>query len=147
MQVILLKDIKNLGKKYDIKKVADGYAQNFLIPQELAKPANSDAVAKIETIKKNEETKAENELKKIEILAEKIDGREIVIPAKITKDDKIYGSISKEKIAEILEKDGIKIDSKQIKLNSPIKEIGEFSVAIRFDHGLEAEIIISVIPE
>ena len=80
MRVILLQDIENLGKKYDVKEVADGYARNFLIPKGLVKPATEEALKWLETQKEIEEKKAEEELKKVQDFASSIDDQEVIIP-------------------------------------------------------------------
>ena len=82
MRVVLLQDIENLGKKYEVKEVKDGYARNFLIPQGLAKPATKEAIIWLETQKEIEAKKAEEELKKIQEKATAIDGQELIIPVK-----------------------------------------------------------------
>ena len=82
MRVILLQDIEKLGKKYDTKEVADGYARNFLIPQGLAKPATEEALIWLETKKEIEAKKAEEELKKIQEKATAIDGKNLLSQSK-----------------------------------------------------------------
>ncbi len=147
MKVILLQDIENLGKKYEIKKVADGYARNFLIPKGLAKKATKEALLWLETQKEIEVKKAEEELKKVQDLASAIDGQEIIIPAKIGEEGQLFGSITSQRISEKLKELGFEIKKNQIELSEPIKELGEFSLKIKFEHNLEAEIRVIVIEE
>jgi len=147
MRVILLQDIEKLGKKYDTKEVADGYARNFLIPQGLAKPATEEALIWLETKKEIEAKKAEEELKKIQEKATAIDGQELIIPVKIGEEGQLFESITSQKISEKLKELGFEIKKTQIDLPKPIKELGEFPIKIKFEHNLEAEIKVIVIEE
>ena len=147
MRVILLQDIENLGKKYDVKEVADGYARNFLIPKGLAKPATEEALKWLETQKEAEAKKAEEELKMVQERATAIDGLEVIIPVKIGEDGQLFESITSQKISEKLKELGFEIKKTQIDLLEPIKELGEFPVKIKFEHNLEAEIRVIVIEE
>ena len=144
MKVILLKDIENIGEKFEIKDVANGYAKNFLIPKSLVKLATKENLKWLESQKAIITEKAEAELKHVQEIVSKMDGLEIVVPVKTAKQDKIFGSITSNKIAELLEEQGFKIKKSQIQLESPIKEVGERQVKISFPHGLEAEIRIIV---
>jgi large subunit ribosomal protein L9 len=147
MRVILLQDIENLGKKYEIKEVADGYARNFLLPKKLAIIADEKALKWLETKKEIETKKAEEELKKIQELASAVDDREIVIAVKVGEEGQLFESITNQKISEKLKEMGFEIKKGQIDLREPIKELGEFPVKIKFAHNLEAEIRVIVIEE
>ncbi len=144
MRVILLKDVENLGKKYDVKDVADGYARNFLIPRSLVKKAVSKTLKWLETQKELESEKAGEELKKIQEIASAIDGQEIVIAVKIGEEKQLFESITPQKISEQLKELGFKIKKTQIILSEPIKELGEYPVKIKFEHNLEAEIKVII---
>lgn len=147
MKVILLQDIENLGKKYEVKNVKAGHARNFLIPKNLAKPATKEALKWLETQKEIEEKRAGEELKKVQELASTLDGQEITIPVKIGKEGQFFESITAQKIWEKLKEQNFEIKKSQIILEEPIKELGEFPVKIRFEHNLETEIKIIVIEE
>jgi len=147
MKVILLKDIENLGKKYEIKEVSDGYARNYLIPKKLAKVVNERNLKWLAKQREKEEKKAEEELKKIQEAASAIDGQEIVIPVKVGEEGQLYESVTIQKIYEKLREEGFEIKKNQIILPSPIRELGEFSVKIKFPHNLEAEIRVIVVEE
>ena len=147
VKVILLKDIENIGKKGDIKKVANGYARNFLFPKKLVKIASKEAIEELEKQEELEEKKAEEELKVVQEVIKKIDGLEIEMPVKVDEEGKLYGSIKEVEISKILTEKRFNIKKKQIKIPQPIKEIGEHQVTILFDHNLEAEIKIIVVEE
>jgi len=129
MRVILLKDIENVGKKYEIKEVKDGYARNFLFPQGLAKQATKKNIKFVEEQKEELAQKAEEELKEIQKNVSAIDGQEVIIPVKVGEDGQLFESINQQKIYEKL------------------KELGEFPMKIKFEHNLEAEIRIIIIEE
>jgi large subunit ribosomal protein L9 len=147
MRVILLQDIEKLGKKFDIKEVANGYALNFLIPKGLAKKATKETLKWLSTQKEIIEKKSEGELKKIQEFASSIDGQEVLIPVKIGEEGQLFESINNQKISEKLKELGFEIKKTQIDLIEPIKELGEFPVKIKFEHNLEAEIKIIVTEE
>jgi len=147
MQIILLEDIEKLGKKFDIKEVADGYALNFLIPKGKAKKATKETLKWLKSQKENLEKKSEDELKKTQDFASSIDGQEIMLPVKIGEEGQLFESITSQKIAEKLKELGFEVKKTQIDLVEPIKEMGEFPVKIKFEHNLEAEIKLIVTEE
>jgi len=147
MRVVLLEDIENLGKKYEVKEVADGYARNFLIPKGLAKPATEEAIKWAEIQKEIEEKKAEEELKKVQEFASSIEGLEVVIPVKMGEEGQLYESVNAQKISEKLKEMGFEIKKSQILLEEPIRELGEFPIKIHFEHNLEAEIRVIIVEE
>jgi large subunit ribosomal protein L9 len=144
MKVILLEDVENLGKKWDVKEVADGYARNFLIPQILVKPASSAEIEQAEKMRAETEAKAQKELAGVEKTASQLDGYELKIPMQVGEDGQLYAAVNSQKISSVLGAEGFKVSQKQIKIAEPIKELGEFPVMIEFDHGLEVEIRVIV---
>ena len=147
MKVILLKDTEKLGKKGEIKNVADGYARNFLIPNKLAALATKSELAKLEEQKKIGAEKAEEELKFYQEIANQIDGLELEIPAKVAEEGKLFGAVTASQIAEKLKEKNFEIKKEQIKLEEPIKEIGEYEAIVEFPHNLESKIKIIIVEE
>lgn len=147
MIVILLEDVQKLGKKFEVKEVADGYARNFLFPRGLAKPATDAALRQLETEKEVISRKAEEELKQTEAVVSQIDGQEFEMPAKADDNGKLYGAITPVKLAKFLKDKGFEVRKNQIILPEPIKETGDYEINLELDHGLEASIKLSVIPE
>lgn len=147
MRIILLQDVENIGKKYEIKDVKDGYARNFLIPKGLAKIATEKVIKWAETQKEATVKKAEEELKKIQQLASQIDGLELVIPVKIGKEGQLFEKITSQKVSEKLADLGFEIKKEQIDLKEPIIELGEFPVKVKLKHNLEAEIKVIMTEE
>jgi len=147
VKVILLEDVENLGKKYEVKEVKPGHARNFLIPQNLVKQATKANLKWLESQKEVIEKKAEDDLKHAQELASKIDGMEVPIAVKIGEEGQLFESISAAKIAEQLKLMGYEVKKSHIKLAEPIKEVGEFPVKISLDHNLEAEIQVIITEE
>ena len=147
MRVILLEDIKDMGKKFEIKDVKDGYARNFLIPKGLVKIADKKGLEWLETEKGKEEKQAEEELKGYQAIASQIDGLEVMIPVKIGDQGQMFEKIDPQDIAEKLKEMGFNIDKQKIDLAEPIEELGEFPVKIKFEHNLESEIIVIITEE
>jgi len=136
--VVLLKDVEKLGREGEIKEVAEGYARNFLIPQNFAKFASEQAVMDVEA--------DQMELEETQKVAEQLDGRELFIKVK-EKDGTLFGSVNEKTIAKTLTDEGLKIQASNIKLKEPIKEVGDYDVNVNLDHGLEANIKVILIPE
>ena len=147
MKVILLKDIDNLGKEGDVKEVADGYARNFLLPKKLVKVATKKTLSELEKEKELVAKKAEEELKAIQEIVSQVDGREIEISMKLKEGGKIYGSVTPYKISRALKQKGFDLKKTQISLKEPIKKLGEYSVIVNFDHGLEADVKVIIVEE
>ena len=147
MKVILLQDVQEVGKKNEVKEVADGFARNYLFPKELAKPAFQDALKQLEREKEIAVKEAEEDLAATESLVAQLDGQEIEITAKVDEGGKLYGSITAAKVAKAIKEKGFVIKPKQIKLTEPIRETGESEVNLEFPHGLEAKIKVIVAEE
>jgi len=147
MKVILLEDVKDVGKKFEVKEVADGFARNFLFVKGLAKLASEEALQWLKVQKELLTQKAEEELKTVQEIASKLDDVELTIPMKIGDEGQLFESINAQKISEKLKEIGFSIKKSQIKLEVPIHELGEFKVMIGFDHNLEAEIKVIITEE
>lgn len=147
MKVILLENIENLGKKYDIKEVASGYARNFLFPKNLAKLADEENLKWLENQEKTKSQEEEQELKRIQELASQVDGLEVQMPIKIGEKGQLFEAITPQKISEKLKEMGFDVKKTRINLLEPIKEVGEFPVKINFEHNLEANIKVVIIEE
>ncbi len=148
MKVILIQDVEELGKKYEVKTVKDGYARNYLLPNNLAKMATEEALKWLEMQSDVIQKKQEEDLKKTQEAVAKIDGSELSFSVKIGDKGQLFESISEQKIKDALQKEmGVTVAKKQINLENPIKGVGEFSVKIVFDHNLEANIKIIITEE
>ena len=147
MKVILLQDIENVGKKFDVKEIADGHANNLLIPEGLAKPATKEALAWLETQKELASKLAEEGLKKVQEVASSLDDLEVNITMKVGDEGQLFESVNAQKIADRLKEMGYAVAKNQIKLEQPIKDLGEFPVKVVFEHNLEATISVIIVEE
>ena len=144
MKVILLKDVENVGKQFEIKEVADGHARNLLIPQGVVKPATKEAIAWVEVQREILAKKSEEELKGVQELASRLDDFELQLAMKVGDEGQLFEQINAQKISDKLKELGFEVKKSQVKLEAPIKELGEFEVKLTFDHNLEAEIKLIV---
>lgn len=144
VKVILLDDVENVGKKFNVKEVKAGHARNLLIPKGLAKLATKQNMKWLDSQKKIMEKVAEEDLKKIQGLASKLASAEVTIMVKVGPEGQLFESINNAKIAESLKSMGFEVKKSQINLEKPIKELGEFPVKISLDHNLETEITVIV---
>ena len=147
MQVILKKDVDKLGKTMDVVSVRDGYARNFLMPQGCAVAATAGNRKAIEAAKMLSEKREEKKLKEARQLAKKIEKVPCTLPVQVHEEDKIYGSITGQEIAEFLIKEGYEIDKNSIELEEPIKQLGVYSVTIRIYKDAIAKLKVWVVKD
>ena len=141
MKVILLDNIKGVGKKDEVINVSDGYARNFLFVKKLALEATPGNLAKLKTKKDSEQFKKNVEKEEAEKLAEKLSKITLEFSVKAGENGKIFGGISTKEIAENLEKQyGIKVDKKKIELKEAIKTLGITNVDIKLYEGVIGKI-------
>ncbi len=146
MEVILMRDVPNLGKAGDIKKVAGGYARNYLIPKGWAVPAtkgNLKARAERERVRKE---RAEQIRQAARETAAKLDGQTVTIQGRTAPNStKLFGAVTADAIAEaILQQHGVRVDKRTIDLLEPIKMAGTYAVPIRWEADIEATITVEV---
>jgi large subunit ribosomal protein L9 len=147
MKVILKEDVETLGKRGDTIKVTDGYARNYLIPKGLAMEATSISAKAIEHERKLIAKRAEKEKKNAEALLASFAGVSVSIARKTADQEKLFGSVTTKDIEKALDEKGHKVDRKQIVLDEPIKQIGEYPVKIKLYPGIVAEIAVKVVEE
>ena len=147
VKVILTKDVPKLGKTGEMKTVADGYAQNFLIPQKLAVSASGGAYRAYQHDIASREEKRQRERADAEIAATRIGSTTLTMGVKVGEGGKLYGSINNQDIAEALGRRGIVVDKHKIELDQPIKSLGTYKVAIKVYSGMTPEVTIVVEPK
>jgi large subunit ribosomal protein L9 len=147
MKVVLRQDVDSLGMEGEVFDVADGYARNFLIPRGFALEATQQNLKLMEAQRKKIEEKrlkAKEEAEKARLsLSELV----VTIAQKAGEEDKLYGSVTSMDIADQLEKRGIQIDRKRIRLDRPIKTLGEFAVPVKLHPEVTASIKVVVVPQ
>ncbi len=148
MKVILLDNIKGVGKKDEIINAADGYARNFLFPKKLAVEANAENMSKLNNKKEAASYKKDVEKQAAEELAKKIKGIILKIKVKSGENGKIFGSVTSKEISDNLKiQYNFNIDKKKIELKDTIKTLGSFNVPIKLFEGVIAQLKVEVISE
>ena len=147
MKVILTKDVPKLGKSGEMKTVADGYAQNYLIPQKLAVTASGGAYRAYQHDIASREDKRQRERADAEIAATRIGSTTLTMGVKVGEGGKLYGSITSKDIADALARRGIEVDRHKIELDEPLKSLGTYKVAIKVYGGLSPEVTVVVEPK
>lgn len=145
MKVILLQDIKGVGKKNQIINANDGYAKNFLFPKNLAVEADKNNLSKLNNQQKIEEQKKQEELQQAQNLASQLEKLNVQISIKLGENGKLFGSVTNKEIAQYLQENfNIKIDKKKIVLSEPIKTLGEKQVEIKLHPKVTSKIKVTI---
>ena len=148
MEIILRKNVDKLGYKDDIVDVKPGYALNFLIPQGYAIVANKSTKKAQEEVLRQRSHKEEKIREEAQEIANKIEGLEIKIGAKVGENGRIFGSINTVQLSEVLKAEGVEVDRKSLKiLEEPIKEIGTYTAKANLHKTITAEFKFEVIEE
>jgi len=147
MEVILLKDMENLGKVGDIVRVKDGYARNYLIPAGIALPATKENIRRVQNELQSLRKKAERQLQKYRELAEKLNETRVTIEHEAGEEGKLFGSVTTSQIEKALHQAGFEdVEKKQIVLEKPIRETGTYEVKIHLFKDIEATVTVDVVP-
>lgn len=145
MKVIFLKDVKGKGKKGEVKNVADGYANNFLLKQGLAIEATAANISALNAQKKKEQKEAEEELQEAKKLKEQLEKLTVELTAKAGEGGRLFGSITSKQIADTLQKTHkIKIDKRKIELADAIRALGYTKVPIKLHTEVQATLNVHV---
>ncbi|MGH2574503.1 MAG: 50S ribosomal protein L9 [Ignavibacteria bacterium] len=147
MKVILKKDYEKLGKAGDALNVKDGFAMNYLIPNEIAMKATEGNLKVLEVIKKQREVKEKKEIADAEKLSAELEKLSLTIKVKAGEDDKIFGSVTSQHISEALAEKGYNVDKKHIEIEEPIKNLGIFTVNLRLNNNVKSFVKIWVVKE
>ena len=145
MKVILLQDIKNVGKKDEIINANDGYARNFLFPKNLAVEATQENMQKLNSQNQAKQYRKDVEKEQAQSIAKKLESIVVDVKVQAGENGKIFGSVSSKEIAESLEKQyKITIDKKKIELKEPIKVLGVRTVDVKLFEGVTGKIKLNV---
>lgn len=148
MKVILLQDVKSLGKKGEIVNISDGYARNFVLPKKLGLEANAKNMNDLKLQKANEEKKAKEQLEAAKELAKTVESKEVTVKMRSGEGGKAFGSISSKEIAEEAKKQcALELDKKKIQLPEPIKALGAYEVNIKLHPKVSAKLKVKVVEE
>ncbi|WP_334077838.1 50S ribosomal protein L9 [Paenibacillus sanfengchensis] len=147
MKVIFLKDVKGQGKKGEIKNVSEGYAQNFLIPQGLVRPATEGNVKTLEHQTAAELKRKEKEKEEAIALGKKLEEMTVSLKAKAGEGGRLFGAITSKQVAEALEKAGVKIDKRKIEMQEPIRTLGVTQVPVKLHPEVKSTFKVQVTEE
>jgi large subunit ribosomal protein L9 len=146
LKVILLKDVKSIGKKGDVKEVADGYARNFLIPKGLAVEASTGNLNSLNQEKKVAKHRKEAEEANAKEMAAKLQDKEVTFQVKVGEGGRLFGSITGKEIAEEISRTtGVAVEKKQVELGEVIKRLGVHTVEIRVYPQVSATVKVNVV--
>lgn len=145
MKVILLQDVKALGKKGDLVNASDGYARNFLFPKNLAREANAQAMNEYKNAENSRNFKIATEKKQAEDFKAQLEGKTFEMKAKAGQGGRLFGSITAKQVAEEIKKQyNINIDKRKVVLESDIKEFGSYKAEVKLYTGIVASITVKV---
>ncbi|MCL4302898.1 MAG: 50S ribosomal protein L9 [Anaerolineae bacterium] len=148
MKVLLIQDVDNLGYAGDVKKVADGFGRNYLIPRSMAVLATAGALKQAETIRKAAEKRRAHEMADAQAMANQLTGVELYFERRAGETGKLYGSVTSADMAdEIKAKTGLEIDKRKVALPEPIRQLGEQEVTIKLMIDVATSIKVHVLPE
>lgn len=147
MKVILRQDFETLGNIGDIVDVKDGYARNYLIPRNIAFQATAGSMQRLEEEKKQVQKRSEKQKKESENVAAELAKLSITIKMKVGEDEKLFGSVTSQMIAEAVVDKGMKIDKKQIELEDSIKSLGIYDVPVKLPAGVTGTVKVWVVRE
>ena len=148
MKIILLQDVKSLGKKGEIVEVNQGYARNFVLPKKLGVEATPENLNDLKLKNKNDDKIAAENLAAAEKLRDDLKEKKIVAQMKVGSNGKTFGSISSKEIAELIKSQlGIDVDKKKIILNDPVKAIGGYNIGIKLHPQVTAELLLDVVEQ
>lgn len=148
MKVILLSDIKGVGKKDQVIEASDGYARNYLFPKKLAVEANNSNMSKLKAKQESNQFRKDTEKKEAEEIAKKLKGIMLKVRVKAGENGKIFGGVTSKEISEGLKKDyNIDVDKKKINLSDTIKNLGTITVDIKLYEGVIGRLKVDIIAE
>jgi large subunit ribosomal protein L9 len=147
MKIILRKEHEKLGAAGAVVEVKDGYARNYLIPRGIAYPADAGSMRALEEEKRQQSRRDNRELKASEKLAHEIEKVSLTIKMKVGEDEKLFGSVTSQTIAEALKDKGLEIDKRIIELEEPIKALGIYTVDVKLHQNVTGKLKVWVVHE
>ena len=147
MKVILLKDVRNMGKRDEIITVSDGYARNFLFPQKLAAEATPGALKEIARKRAAQDAREAEQRAEAQAKAELLKNKIITLEVKCGEKGRLYGSVTAAEVAEALEKQhGIQADKRKLDIGDPIREVGVREITVWLYSGITTKMKLNVVP-
>lgn len=145
MKVVLLQDVKSIGKKGELCNVSDGYARNFLLPRKLAKEANAQAMNELKNAEAATAYRIKTETEQAQKNADTLSGKTVKIYAKAGQGGKIFGSVTAKELAEEIGRQfGVEVEKRKIVLDGDIKAFGTYNFDVKFYSGISATMSVAV---
>jgi large subunit ribosomal protein L9 len=145
MKVLLIKDVKNLGKAGEIKEVKEGYGRNFLVGKGFALHATEDVIAEWKKEQAEIKRKEEEEIAALKVIEKQLADVKLKITKKLGANGSLYGAVTKDDIAhELKEQKNIEIDKKSIEIKNAIKATGNYDISVKLGHGIHAKLNVEI---
>jgi len=145
MKVILREDVPEVGQAGEKVEVKSGFGRNYLFPRNLAIPATKANLRAIDEVRKQKELREKKRRRKAEVIKDKIEMLSLSIEVLVGEEDKLYGSVTNADIAELMKEEGVIVDKRAIELEDPIKVLGVYTVPVKIDKAVTAELRLWVI--
>jgi large subunit ribosomal protein L9 len=145
MKVILREDVPEVGQAGEMVEVKSGFGRNFLFPRNLAIPATKANLRAIGEVRKQKELREKKQRREAEVIKDKIEKLSLSIEVLVGEEDKLYGSVTNADVAELLKEEGVIVDKRAIELEDPIKVLGVYTVPVKIDKDVTAELRLWVI--
>ncbi|HEY8394126.1 MAG TPA: 50S ribosomal protein L9 [Thermaerobacter sp.] len=148
MKVVLIQDVKGLGRKGEIKEVADGYARNYLLPRGLAREATREVLNELRQQEAARERKARQELEQARQLAQRLEGQRVTVAARAGENGRLFGSVTSSDIVAAIARDfGVRIDRRRVELDEPLRQLGSYPVTLRLHPEVACRVTVEVVAE
>ena len=147
IDVILKQKVESVGNAGDLVSVSSGYARNFLLPKNLCVLAGKEELEALKVRKEQIRKKALKEVEHLSEIAQKLSELTLKVPVKVGDNGKLFGSVTTMHLVDLLSAQGIVLDKKQVHLESPIRDLGSYSVPVNLGHSLHATLTLEVVSE
>ncbi|MFH1373572.1 MAG: 50S ribosomal protein L9 [bacterium] len=145
MKVILRENVPDVGQAGDTVEVKSGYGRNYLFPRNLAIPATKANLRAIGEVTKQKDLRERKQRREAEVIKDKIEKLSLSMEVLVGEEDKLYGSVTNADIAQLLAREGVSVDKRAIELETPIKVLGVYTVLVKIDKDVAAELRLWVI--
>lgn len=147
MKVILIKDVEKIGKMGEVKEVTDGFARNFLIPKNLAKPSTPQNLAAVENLKLKARQALEKEKQAAQEFADKLSKASCTVSVQVGPDEKLYGAVTPADIQAALEVEGFQIDKKAITIDTAVEKLGVYHITVKVHPEIKTAVKVWVVKQ
>jgi large subunit ribosomal protein L9 len=147
MKIILMEDVTTLGRRGDVRDVANGYARNFLLPKKLAVPATPANLQNLDHLKRQRERTENRAREEARDAAGRITALTLTVTTRASEDGRLFGSVSAQDVVEYLERHEVPVEKRRVLLEEPIKALGEYRVPVKLHPEVTAELQVHVVRE